>query len=107
MSIITSKQIKSCISEERLRRFIESAGFLVNDTIGCSVSHPDDASAVITLTILVEEVCCQHCEQWRTNELIMEKYGEGMGRCEAFQEPKACSHVICLGFSPRKNQGDK
>lgn len=107
MSVITSKQIKSYIPEERLKCFIESAGLLVNGTIGYSVSHPDDTSALITLTIPVEEACCQHCEQWRTNELIMEKYGEGMGRCEAFQEPKACSHVTCLGFSPRKNQGDK
>lgn len=102
MSVITSKQIKSCIPEERLKCFIESAGLLVNGTIGYSVSHPDDTSALITLTIPVEEAFCQHCAQWRTDESIMRRYGEGMGRCDEFHEPKAGTHNTCLAFQSRE-----
>lgn len=102
MSIITAEHAKRCLPEDRVKYMVESSGFVLTGDVSYNVSHPDDSTALVTLTIPIKEAFCQYCAQWRTDESIMRRYGEGMGRCDEFNEPKAGTHCICLGFRTRE-----
>lgn len=102
MATITTEYAKRCLPEDTIKYLVESSGFRMIGNVSYNVSHPDDSTALITLTIPVEEAFCQHCAQWRTDESIMRRYGEGMGRCDEFHEPKAGTHNTCLAFQSRE-----
>lgn len=52
-----------------------------------------------------EKEYCYQCKYWITSERLQEKYGEGEGRCQQFDEVFFCDRRIC-GMFEEKDGGD-
>ena len=52
-----------------------------------------------------EEYFCYQCENWKYDQFIEHKYGEGTGLCDG--EPKGCNRAACLRFIIRNNEENK
>lgn len=92
---LTKEQIAKRYSDD-IQTIIEAGSLVVTSDINFGVSHPDDETALIHITVPVKEAFCQYCSHWHTNERYMETYGEGMGMCSVLQEPKAGTHGTCM-----------
>ena len=44
---------------------------------------------------------CMYCVNWKYNQHIENKYGEGTGICELSGDPKGCNRTACLCFRPK------
>lgn len=49
---------------------------------------------------LIENKRCFQCENWKYDEHIEKKYGEGTGLCDGV--PKGCDRAACLRFKERR-----
>lgn len=93
MAIITDAGAKS-IGKFLMPRIINSLGaqgyLPVKDSYNVTVSHPDDNSNLLNISVRLEPAHCKDCIHLQSEN--------GAEECEVLEEPRAGSCETCIGF---------